>query len=504
MKKIGLLFSAIVGLLQALWAREKPNFVVIVTDDQTYESVHALNNKAIRTPNMDRLVKNGTSFLQAFNQGSWTGAVSVASRTMLITGQNVVNAQKNSAYIVNWARTVPLESGTRVKLWGEVMEEAGYETFITGKWHNTDEPLLKSFQQGKAIAEGFYETTDEQGSKEFAYNRPNGSEWTPWNQTYMGHWSPRVRDMVVTNGEKALTAKMQVEKHTSELFADKAVEFLSGDREMPFFMYVAFNAPHDPRQSPRDFVDAYPLSEVAVPVNFLPDHPFDIGVVGERDELLSPYPRTPEGIQLHRQEYYAIISHLDRELGRILDAIEASGHGKDTYVIFTSDQGLAVGMHGLMGKQNLYDHSVRVPLIINGPDIKKDYRVNDMVYMQSIFPTTCELAGLDIPETVDYKSLIPLLKGKQNRGEKYIFGYFRHIHRMIRSDRYKLIVYPVARKLQLFDLKKDPYETSNLIADPKYAKIKDKMFKALLEKQQELGDDVVIDAAILDEIPDGR
>jgi hypothetical protein len=125
-------------------------------------------------------------------------------------------------------------------------------------------------------------------------------------------------------------------------------------------MYVAFNAPHDPRQAPREFLDLYPPKKLKIPPNFLPKHPFPIeaGFDG-RDEILAPYPRTPEVICVHLQEYYALITHLDAQVGRILDALEASGKAANTIIIFTSDQGLAVGQHGLMGKQNLYDHSLR-------------------------------------------------------------------------------------------------------------------------------------------------
>ncbi|MCC8174374.1 MAG: sulfatase-like hydrolase/transferase [Odoribacter sp.] len=253
-------------------------------------------------------------------------------------------------------------------------------------------------------------------------------------------------------------------------------------------MYVAFNASHDPRQSPEEVILEYEGKNIKVPANFLPDHPFDINIHGERDENLAPYPRTEEAIQVHRKEYYAIITHMDREIGRILDAIEEQGYGDNTYIIFTSDQGLAVGMHGLMGKQNLYEHSIRVPLIITGPGIKKGKQIKEMVYMQSVYPTTCELAGIEIPSSVDFKSLVPCLEGE--KGEEYIFGYFRHIHRMIRSDRYKLIVYPESKNIQLFDLKKDPYEVVNLADNPKYKKIKEELFVVLQQKQEEIGDTV--------------
>lgn len=492
MNKRRWLLGAFIGCTPLAWGREKPNFLLIITDDQTFESVGCLNSREVKTPNIDRLVRSGTTFTHAFNQGSWTGAVSVASRTMLITGQHVVNAQYNSSYIVNWARTVPPEESTRVKLLGEVMQEAGYETFITGKWHNTDEPLLKSFQVGDAVAEGFYETLDEEENKEFAYGRPNGSSWTPWNEKLKGHWSPRVRDILPTREGPTVGSRYTVEQHTSELFADRAIRYINREHGSPFFMYVSFNAPHDPRQSPKKYVDMYPEEEIVIPPNYLPDHPFKIGIDGERDELLAPYPRTPEAVRLHRREYYAIISHFDHELGRILDALEASGQAENTVIIFTSDHGLAVGMHGLMGKQNLYDHSMRIPLIFAGPGIRAGRQIDALVYMQSIFATTCDLAGIPVPESVDYTSLAPLLRGKKG-GEQYIFGSFRNIHRMVRSDRYKLILYPQARQAQLFDLRKDPYETANLIHSPAHRKVAASLFQALLKEQERFGDQVELE-----------
>lgn len=469
--------------------KDKPNFIVIITDDQTYETLRSLNTKEISTPNMDRLVRNGTTFTHTFNQGSWSGAVSVASRSMLITGQNVINAQKT----VEPTTPAQREEAANVKLLGEVFGEAGYETFVTGKWHNSDKFLLRSFQAGEAVGTGFYETTDENGSADFAYRRPNGSDWTPWNTNLKGHWSPTIRNITDENGEKKASKPYTVNQHTSELYTDCAIRYLEKEHTKPFFMYVAFNAPHDPRQSPKEFVDMYPQERIKIPENYLPEHPFDLGIRNMRDELLAPYPRTEETVRIHRQEYYAIISHFDKELGRLLDRLESTPYKNNTYIIFTSDHGLAVGMHGLMGKQNMYDHSMRVPFIVTGPDIRKNQRIDAMIYMQNIFATTCDYAGIPVPNTVDYQSIRPLLEGKQKKGEEYIFGYYKNVHRMIRSDRYKLIVYPAVKEVQLFDLKKDPYEVQNLAYNKKYAKIRNEMFDVLKQKQDELGDNLSID-----------
>ena len=191
--------------------------------------------------------------------------------------------------------------------------------------------------------------------------------------------------------------------HSSVRIADAAIHYLQHQapkRGEPFFMYVAFNAPHDPRQAPREYLDLYPPSRLKIPPNFLPKHPFAIDGYDLRDEILAPYPRTPEIIQAHLQEYYAIITHLDAQIGRVLEALDASGQADNTVVIFTSDQGLAVGQHGLLGKQNLYDHSLRMPFILAGPGIPRGRKNEALFHMQSLFATTCEMAGITVPASV--------------------------------------------------------------------------------------------------------
>ena len=137
---------------------------------------------------------------------------------------------------------------------------------------------------------------------------------------------------------------------------------------------------------------------------------------------------------MHIQEYYAIISHADYQIGRILDALEQSGQADNTIIILSADQGLAVGQHGLMGKQDQYDHSVRMPLVICGPNLPKNKKINAMVYLQSMFATTCEMAGITTPETVQFHSLVPLLKGKTERLYDSIYGAYKESQRMVRTE----------------------------------------------------------------------
>jgi choline-sulfatase len=469
---------------EAASKEDRPNFLFLFTDDQTYKSIHALNNTEVQTPNMDRLVEEGFTFSHCFNMGAWGGAVCVASRAMLNTGQYMFAAR---------------EGIKRNQLWGETLGQSGYETFLTGKWHNGDSTALKSFRYAKSIGKGMYETMHPELKWKPGYGRPTpeNNMWTPWDPIFTGHWTPTVWDIVYEpNGSRMIGPQYTVQQHTSDLYADKAIDFLETTVRLsdnPFFMYVAFNAPHDPRQSPKEYVDLYPPDSIKIPENYMPEHPFDQGDHRLRDENLAPFPRTEQQVQVHRSEYYAIITHMDHEIGRILKALENSGKEEDTYIILSSDHGLAVGHHGLMGKQNQYDHSIRMPLVIKGPGIEPGAKSDALVYLQSMFATTCDYAGISVPETVDFPSLKGLIEGQQESVHDAIFGNYRDFQRMIRTDKYKLIIYPHIEYAQLFDIQKDPEELVNLIDKEEYAPVKQELFNSLKELQREVGDTLQIE-----------
>ena len=230
-------------------------------------------------------------------------------------------------------------------------------------------------------------------------------------------------------------------------------------------------------------------AKLKLPPNFLPKHSFliEAGFEG-RDEILAPYPRTPEIVRAHLQEYYAIITHLDAQIGRILDALDASGKGDNTMVIFTSDQGLAVGQHGLLGKQNLYDHSLRVPFILAGPGIPKGKRNDALFNLQSLFATTCEMAGVPVPVTVQFPSIVPLITGAKKQLHDALYGAFLDRQRAVRTGRWKLIRTLKANQVQLFDVKKDPWEQRNLASDPRHARTLAIMDRRLHELMKEMKD----------------
>ena len=452
---------------------EQPNFLFIIADDLMYRTIHSLNNPEVHTPNLDRLVAKGCAFTHCFHQGAWTGAVCVPSRMMLNSGLSAFH----------------VENGLQnVHLWGQTLGAAGYDTYICGKWHLDPTSLARSFKETGPVAPGFLESTPEGGA---AYDRPSpGNTWDPTDYGQKGHWL-----------HTALWLKENPDRieHSSELYANSVINHLThkvAKRKTPFMIYLGFNAPHDPRQAPQEYLDMYPQDKVEIPPNYLPLHPFDQGDAKVRDEMLAPFPRTKEAVQLHRREYYAIITHMDHQIGRILDALDKSGKASNTYVILTADHGLAVGEHGLLGKQNLYDCSTRMPLLISGPGVTPGKRVDELVYQHSMFPTTCELAGIPIPSTVEFPSIAPLLKGTESTGPEAVFSYYSNLQRMVRTKKHKLIVYPKVPKVQLFDLEADPWEAHDLSDDPAVTDIKTDLIIRLKQFQKTLGDPLSLDHII--------
>lgn len=191
---------------------------------------------------------------------------------------------------------------------------------------------------------------------------------------------------------------------------------------------------------------------------------------------------------MNRQEYYAIITHMDVQVGRILDALDKSGKADNTYTFFTADHGLAVGQHGLMGKQNLFDHSVRVPFIVMGPGIPEGKKMEGWIYLQDVMPTSLELAGVEIPDHVQFKSVMPIIEGKRQRNYDAIYGGYLGVQRAVTQGDYKLLLYPKIEKVLLFNVKKDPWEIHDLAGEPENKTLLKSLFARLLELQKETGD----------------
>jgi arylsulfatase A-like enzyme len=234
----------------------------------------------------------------------------------------------------------------------------------------------------------------------------------------------------------------------------------------------------------------YSSDNVSLPKNFMPRHPFNNGECLVRDEALEAWPRRPHAIRRHIADYYGMISHADAQIGRVIQKLKESGEFENTLIVFSGDNGLAVGQHGLMGKQNLYEHSIRVPLIFRGSGIPAGERRDALCYLLDIFPTLCDYLGISVPGSVDGKTLLPVAHAPEgNLRDTQYYGY-RAVQRAVRDSRYKLIEYVVngRQTTQLFDLQKDPCEISNLVSDPAQTPRIMKLRHKLLQWRQISGD----------------
>lgn len=421
---------------------KRPNVLFLFSDDQRADTIAALGNPRVATPNLDRLAAEGTAFTRAYCMGSDQGAVCVPSRAMLMSGRTLFRVNSRLAGQTTWP---------------EMFARAGYARFMSGKWHNGPESAARAFPEARAV--------------------------------FLGGMSDQFKVNVSDIVEGKVVNKRVGAKHSAELFADEAVGFLKrqAGADKPFLCYVAFTVPHDPRDAPKEFHDKYSADPPALPGNHLPQHPFDNGELTVRDERLAPWPRTEPVVRKHLADYYACITAMDAQIGRILEALRESGKADDTIVVFSSDHGLAIGSHGLMGKQNLYDHSMRSPLILAGPGVPKGGRCAAMCYLLDILPTVGELAGVAAPEGSEGRSLVPAMKG-DGAGRPAILTAYRNVQRAVRDDRWKLIAYPQINRVQLFDLAGDPGETKDLSADPAHAADLARMTALLKAEQERFGD----------------
>ena len=441
---------------------QRPNVLLLVSDDQRPDTIRALGNPIIHTPHLDSLVREGTAFTRAIAPNP----ICVPSRAEIMTGcdgfRNHVGVSSN-------------RMNPELMRWADCMRQAGYHAWYVGKWMNDGRPTTQGYEESDGLfAEG-------------------GAPWWVDQVDYHGRPVTGYRGWVFQGDkgikfpEKGVGLTPGIDKE----FADAAIRFIRRKWETPFFLHVNFTAPHDPLLMPPGYEGKYDPEKIPLPPNFLPRHPFDHGNFEGRDEKLLPWPRTPKDVREDLAVYYAVISYMDEQLGRILAALEATGQADNTIVIFTSDQGLAMGSHGLRGKQNMYEHTVGAPLIFRGPGIPKGQRRDAQCYLRDLYPTVCDLAGIEIPATVQGRSLAPVLRGEVDSIYTAVFGHFADAQRMIRTDRWKLVHYPKVEKYQLFDLANDPYELENLAVGPCHATVFAELRAKLEAWQKEVGDPLV-------------
>ena len=447
----------------------QPNIVFFFTDDQRFDTIGNLNNPEIYTPNLDQIVSEGTTFVNSYIMGGSCGAVCMPSRGMLHTGKILYRLEKHGQFIPE-----------KHALLGETLKKAGYTSFGTGKWHNGIRSYARSFNTGAEIF--FGGMADHWNVPACDYDPTGNYPSTPKID------NPHNSNKVNWQHCNHITAG----KHSTDLFADATINFIENQSgKNPFFAYVSFMAPHDPRSMPEDFLRMYDQQKIEIPENFAPEHSFNNGWLKGRDELLAEFPRTKSEVRRHIAEYYGMISHLDAAIGRVMNTLRERGILDNTIILFAGDNGLAVGQHGLMGKQNLYDHSVHIPFILAGPNIPTGEKREALIYLIDIFPTLCDLIKIQQPTTIEGKSLAPHLAQPTEKIREYLHFAYEGLQRGVRNQQYKLIEYVVDGRhvqTQLFDLLNDPRETVNLSKDNQFSGVLNRLRNELKRWQTEYED----------------
>jgi arylsulfatase A-like enzyme len=406
------------------------NIILIESDDQSNLAVGAYGFGTVQTPNIDKIAESGVYFTNAYNMGCWSPAVCIPSRTMLFNGTYLWEASKITA------NKTPGPSLT------ERLKSSGYETYFTGKWHALGLDPKKAFDHYGTILPGQLKT----------YHLPEG--------------------------------------HATNIVGNEAISFIkdAAKQAKPFFLYVAFNAPHVPRQTEQKYYDLYPTKDIELPpsVKAGPLHPYI-------KYNYTSAPLNPNTMRGRYQQNNAMVTHMDERVGDIIAELKANGLYENSIIVFMSDHGISFGENGVAGKVCLYEPSAKAPLIISGPGIIKNLKKEGRIYLQDIYPTLLDLIGVEIPDYMDFKSLKPMIdkKAEESPYESIYLAMFND-QRAIVKDNYKLIMYTEAKSAELYNLEKDPWEIDNLIENPKLKSRINNMGRAFQNWQKETGDTINI------------
>ncbi len=435
-------FSVLVTLVSLLpsLAVDRPNVVLLLSDDHNYRAIGCSGNSAIRTPNLDCLASQGVFFQRCFTPNP----ICTPSRACLYTGQD------------SWTNGV-IFNGKKIHkdspLLPKLLADAGYETCFIGKWHNDGLPWTRGYTTG--------------------------------GRCWIGGEFDHFRIELTAFG-KTLADRRPAGVYSSTAFTDDAVAYLGSAPKAPFLMVLAYTVGHDVFRAPPGFEGKYRPDQVPLPPNFLPKPPFRQFFPGIRDETVLPFPRTAESVREATAEYYAMIEHMDAQIGRILTALKEKHLYRNTLVIFGSAKGLSLGSHGIIGKQTLYEEGLRTSLIVRHPTRKPSAPTSTaLVSNLDILPTICEAAGVAIPASVEGHSLLGLYDGSSGALRDHLcFSYHDPnrftVTRAIRTDRYKIVQHLITGERQLFDLERDPLERENLAGRPEAAEIETALERELM------------------------
>ncbi|MNQ82692.1 Arylsulfatase [compost metagenome] len=428
----------------------RPNVVFIIADDHRGDAIGAYGIETVKTPVLDSLVDSGTACRNTHIFGGLTGAVCAPSRACVHTGKPIFRATVGKDIT---KRENLNEIRSEIRLMSQTMKDAGYRTHAVGKWHNDKASFTRSFEGGDKLH--FHGMSDHCKVPVYDYD-PSGA-YLKENEYVENTFS-------------------------TELFTNAAVNFIEGYSEaQPFFLYVAYTAPHDPRTAPEPYASMYNASEISLPPNFKEEHPFDTGDMVVRDEKLAAWPRDKGEIRQHIADYYGMISHMDAQIGRVVESLKAKGIYDNTLIVYTADHGLAVGQHGLMGKQNLYEHSVRIPLILRGPCVPEGKQLYALASNIDIFPTVASLCNVELPEETEGRSLQPILVDESKKVRSIVCSVYRDAG---------------TERIQVFDLLHDPWETQDVSTEPAHAEIIENLVFELASWMHD-NDDIMADIPVI-------
>ena len=454
-----------------------PNILWICTDQQRYDTVAALGNPHIHTPNLDRLVAEGVAFTHAHAQCP----ICTPSRASFLTGMypcTVHGCTNGNDY---WAEAAPLVT--------KLLKDAGYDCGLSGKLH-------------LSAAQGRIERRPrDDGYRVFHWSHHPRDDWGE-GHAYADWLRAQGHDPAQMYKDRESRLAIPPELHQTSWCADCAIEFMSEDREGPWLMSVNTFDPHGPFDPPQEYLDRYDPDSLAGPLFRESDFAAQAKLKGVDFQTPCRRPEEFNG-KWHQAAYYAMVELIDHNVGRMLAALERTGQRENTVVIFTSDHGECLGDHGLLLKGcRFYEGLIRVPLIISCPGrFKKGLRSRALVSLPDLAPTLLELAGLEIPERVQAESLLGILTGDADPSHHrdYVRAEYYHVmdpnthydkpptaeaHKlegsyatMIRDRRHKLVVYHGHPVGELFDMQKDPGEFNNLWDDPASADVRFELMK---------------------------
>lgn len=426
-----LVFLLLATTLPLTAAPDRPNILFIIVDDQSpYDLKTYSPDSPLDAPHIGRLAAEGMVIDGAHHMGSFSGAVCTPSRHMVMCGRTVWHLPNARGAIEKGLCPPDLEKNTMAA----VFNRAGYETVRTCKRGNSYEGANRQFQIRN-------DATKRGGTAE------TGSAWH----------GEQVLDYLDTRSRQ--------------------------DDRKPFLIYFGFSHPHDVRDGTPELLAKYGAvnhrdrnslpaahpKQPALPVNYLPAHPFHHGHPGLRDEV------SVSGVWERRDERtirnelgreFACGENIDIQIGRVLAKLQEMGELDNTYIFYTADHGMAIGRHGLQGKQNLYEHTWKVPFIAKGPGIKPGTRAEGNIYLLDVLATLCDLAGVEAPPTNEGISFRPVLEGAQGTVRDVLYGVYnggtKPGMRCVKKGDWKLIKYDVmdgaVRETQLFNLAQNPNE----------------------------------------------